>query len=297
MQRRNRIRETATDILLEVKKVAVNPPKGERKGPKETYHYLRSLKRFKGREREIGSDKRVARLINDLLEKHSPKDSPFEWHRMEEWGIPWQASDFILQMLNEEYEKKKGIIESRESALESEWWAKYQPGWWPEIHDYTATFRQVIWWWRVHQAAPEIPQHVGELTDIRDLGDSFAVRELVSELLDSPSEAADLEACLALKPWLDEERHSNYHEMVELGVAPPIKLEFMDMTSPTRRGLLSQVRGRIPLELVGRLRSQAMLKPEHPELLSSQQWAIQLAAWSDGRLSYSLDTGLQDSTG
>jgi hypothetical protein len=294
MQRRNRIRETATDILLEVKKVAVDPPEGGRKGPTETYQHLCSLKEFKGREDEIGSEKRVGRLINDLLEKVTPKDSPFEWHRMEEFGLPWEASGFIMQMLGEAYRAMpRGVSVVTGNSLITEILTEDRnregpawPNFFPPVFISFPTFREVIWWWRVREAAPEIAQQVGVLSDIRWLADFFTLREIAHELFNLPLVTADLEACLALKPWLSEDRHSDYHEMVDFEVVLPVPW-----------GGLYPFMEELPEEIARSTPFLHAVNMEHPELLCSQQSDMNKAAWSGGRLSYSLDTGLQDSTG
>jgi hypothetical protein len=185
----------------------------------------------------------------------SPLDEPFRWHKLEEYGIPWEASGFIMDMLNEVH-KFRGFVIKYKNELPFIVPARLIP-----------TFREVIWWWRVHQATPEIPQQVGYLGDISELSNSFVVREMAHELLKLPLETADLEACLALKPWLNEERHSDYHEMVELGVVPPVNVEMEDMTSAIRRDLFLKAGEKMPV---------LSLPPRtsHPELLFSQQFKM-----------------------
>ena len=171
------------------------------------------------------------RLIADWIrefkrqdERQALLDSPFHWHLMEQCGLPWEASSFLMTMLGEVTQSVTEASETHDTSL---------PGWRP-------TFRDAIWWWRVHQAAPEIT----DLLDIQWWANSLAFREMVHELLGWPLVMADLEACLTLKPWLDDEHHDAYHKAVDLGVVPPL------------RGW----DGRTSLEGVG-----------HPELLLSQQ--------------------------
>src|SRR5918996_2880608 len=57
-------------------------------------------------------------------------DSPFEWHRMEEYGLPWECGSYVLNL----YEKS-----CRRYDLDRK-----------EEYEVPPTARQVRWWWRVH---------------------------------------------------------------------------------------------------------------------------------------------------
>jgi hypothetical protein len=223
----------------------------------------------------------IYRVCKNMPE--SPLDDPFRWYQIKEHGIPWEASGFIMQMLDGAYHARQWTIENRETLGQG-------------ALEFTPTFREVIWWWRVHEATPEIAQQVGRLADIRSLGDLFVTREIAHELLALPLETADLEACLALKPWLNEERHSNYHKMVELGVVPPVNVEILDVRKPIMGNLIRElVREKRPPELAGWLIRSSVISREHPELLASQQTDLELAAYI-GAL-YSIDTGITDECG
>jgi hypothetical protein len=209
------------------------------------------------------------RLIADWVrtfkqqdERQALLDSPFQWSRMELCGLPWETSSFIMEMLADVYQGNE--------------WEAISRGKVPTGHFFSAipTFREVIWWWRVHQSCPEIATQVGDLFDIRVLGSSFVIREVANEVIALPLETADLEACLALKPWLNEERHSNYHRKVDLGVVPPLNLELSDRTHPVRKKLLDEVSGQRPPELATWLLLHGPFRGEHPELLSSQRFEM-----------------------
>jgi hypothetical protein len=48
----------------------------------------------------------------------SPLDAAFEWHKLEEHGIPWEASSFIMEMLGATYECTQWVIENRQGFRE-----------------------------------------------------------------------------------------------------------------------------------------------------------------------------------
>jgi hypothetical protein len=43
----------------------------------------------------------------------SPLDTAFEWHKLEEYGIPWEASGFIMDMLNGVHKFRGFVIINR----------------------------------------------------------------------------------------------------------------------------------------------------------------------------------------
>jgi hypothetical protein len=56
------------------------------------------------------------------------------------------------------------------------------------------------------------------LLDLQFLANTFVVRELVHKVFCVPLAMQDLEACLALKPWADENHHRIYHDAVDAGI-------------------------------------------------------------------------------
>ena len=56
-------------------------------------------------------------------------DSPFEWHRLGCYGLPWEASDFLLEM-----------------------WRVIVTGQLIPVPVAPPTTRQMIWFWRVHHS-------------------------------------------------------------------------------------------------------------------------------------------------
>lgn len=178
-------------------------------------------------------------------------DAPFQWHLMGDWGLPWEASGFILDMLSAVYASNYLQWASNTNTR------------------LTPTVREALWWWRVHQAAPEIAREVGYQSDIHALASHFVSRELAHEVLGSRLELADLEVCLALKPWLDDEHHRHYHEMVKSGVVP----SFEELRLKSMSDLVQKFLKPGSLEFPGWYIEVFPVDPDHPELLWSQQWA------------------------
>ena len=120
-------------------------------------------------------------------------DKPFEWHLMEEYGLPWEASPFLLEM-----------------------WASFL-GWGKYFPISNPSVREIRWWWRIHLAAPELDKEF-----IWRIAQWFLARELVQVLLNVPLELADLEAFLAYKPWVEANREA-YERAISHDMIPAIQ--------------------------------------------------------------------------
>jgi hypothetical protein len=221
MPGRGRLHETDADILRWIRSLAVKPPQG-REPLSAPRVREKLLEKFPGREREIGSESRIRRLIRDLKELEENPDqrileSPFEWHRIgeyfKEYGIPWEASPFALQEVRYYF-----LLSAVNDLAACE--RKYRFNSW-----HAPTVREMKWRWKIRQAAPEIEAEVGCRADVRHLASKFVDREVLGDLCGRPAEFDDLEAALAMKPWLDEDHHQGYHLAVELGVIPPSRRE------------------------------------------------------------------------
>jgi hypothetical protein len=81
----------------------------------------------------------------------------------------------------------------------------------------TVTFRQAIWWWRVHLAAPDI-----SFIDVYWLAQKFAFRKQVEDAFDTPYEIDDLQAFLAFRPWEGDEATRHYLDAINRGVIPAV---------------------------------------------------------------------------
>lgn len=130
------------------------------------------------------------------------RDAPFELHKLDEYGIPWESSTYLLEVW---WNVMSGKVFKQPDGDE-----EYVP---------TPTVRQVRWWWRVHLAVPEL-----DILDTWGLAERFAYRELVSDLLGTPLDLEDLEAHLIYKPWEEGERLEIYRRHIAEGKIPSLRL-------------------------------------------------------------------------
>ena len=131
-----------------------------------------------------GSIQKYAREYDDLPENSRALDEPFAWRRIGEYDLPWEAGGLLLNMCK--------FLNERQAEIKS------------RGYKYTAppppTFREAIWWWRVHltdTARTMTISHIWEVTNW------IVVRQLNHELLGVPFFLEDIEAYLTFKPWID----------------------------------------------------------------------------------------------
>jgi hypothetical protein len=192
MAGRNRLQETETNIKEEIFKVAVKPPEKQRLSAPKTLDHLQQ--NFPGRV-DFSVDT-VRRLINDLKKRH---DAPaqrhlaagFEWHRMEEYRLPWEASQFLLEM----------------------------QAWCEETYvPHAFTVHEAQWCWRVRLAAPDLG-----FEDTWKQAQDFVYEERHHDLLGEPLDVADLQAYLAHGEWRSEDHRNRYRRAVKEGRIPAKK--------------------------------------------------------------------------
>jgi len=156
---------------------------------------------FGGRVPELRTMQRVVRDIRGRL---TPLDTPFQWHRLEEYGLPWEAGAYLLEMW----------VTSREPPLPTD---RFPP-------QSAPTARAARWVWRTLLAVPDL-----DVLHIRYFAERFAQRELAHEVLGVPFYVADLEAHLAYRPWEgwpeDLSMYNRYQGAVQEGRIPPLEDE------------------------------------------------------------------------
>ena len=119
-------------------------------------------------------------------------DEVFEWHKCEEYGIPWTASHKLLGICYTCYENQ----------------------------DEPPSGREALWWWRISQAAPELKN--GQIIQI---GNDYADREIRSVLLGKiKAEFDDLNTFMVYKPY-NQHRVREYNRAVVQGEIAIYNLE------------------------------------------------------------------------
>jgi hypothetical protein len=184
-------------------------------------------------------------------------DSPFQWHHMESYSIPWEASAYLTEIL---FNK----MPSNNSPARITFPDSTPP---QMILDSTSfTGRIAQWCWRVHLVAPEIGTTVGQQSDVYHIAKQFAHRQMTADVLREQVDLKDLETILVYKPWLNDKRHQAYHQALYGEIVPPILGD-----SGHDRDSLSLPERFMDAILDPILRPANRNRIEHPELLLSQQ--------------------------
>jgi hypothetical protein len=133
---------------------------------------------------------RVCRSMPD-----SPSDQPFEWHRLEEYGLPWEASEYLLKMACFIQEFEANLFRTLQ-IFTSDTSPKAPP-----------TVRQARWWWRVHQAVSDAE---GGYLNVYIWAEEYVRYELYKDILDKDVDVTGLDAYLTYRPWFGEQHLERY---------------------------------------------------------------------------------------
>jgi hypothetical protein len=181
-------------------------------------------------------------------------DRPYEWHLTGEIDLPWEAGEWLLEMC---YITEMTLADHLMTR---------------------PTCRQVKWWWRLQKACPEIskdkPMEVGRASgklDLILLAERFVTRELLHDVVtpDEPLDLRGLDAFLVYKPWVDENRHKNYHKAIENGTPPYKPLTDFQKQRIDILKTPAGVKIKATRPVLAAIAEE--VEPECPELLFSQQ--------------------------
>ncbi len=192
-----------------------------------------------------GTVAKYTKLYDNSRETVRALYSPFEWHRLEEYGLPWHSSAYLLDMwvrIQEYWAGEDRVLPRRMPRLKP-------------------TARQVRWWWRVHLVVPEGANQL----DIYFWAEQFARREMFSEILGNPLDMADLEAYLAYKPWAGPNNLFIYSQAVAEKRIPPLPQPFHEFE------FIEEIKAAGALGLYKDV--PPSLSPERPDVRPSQEHA------------------------
>ena len=190
-----------------------------------------------------GTVAKYTKQFDNSHETDKERYHPFEWHRLEEYGLPWESSAYLLEMW----------------MRIREYWADEDKSAPPPGPRLPPTVRQVRWWWRVHLA---VPDGVNTL-DIYFWAEHLVRREMFSEVLDSPLDVADIEAYLAYKPWAGPDNLALYSLAVTEKRVEPLPDPFYAFE------LLKEIEASGALKLLEDVPTN--LRPEYPDVRPSQE--------------------------
>ena len=112
-------------------------------------------------------------------------DQPVDWNAIEEnLGVPWDAVAFLFQV----------------------WFLHIQR---------LPMGREVLWWWKIHRAAPDAPVKI-----VKAVSEIFASVERYEGTTGEATDWMPDWAFLAFQPWSSRERSREYERMVKLEQIP-----------------------------------------------------------------------------
>ena len=193
-----------------------------------------SLDRILDRLREEGFDplpsrgsvQNVVHAWGKLPKDVKNRDLPFQWHQLDRARIPWEASEWVLDVLHAHEWQVMGLAKRAEE---------------PDLPSFSAaqilerrgrfTNRMATWSWRIHQAAPEItPGYVLVLANL------YALEEQARDVLadNPPMQVEPYDAWLTFRPYrmdfegtedagnIYEDAGNIYDDAIRLGMIPAL---------------------------------------------------------------------------
>ena len=171
---------------------------------------LLKVERFKGRIPGVRALQRLVHGMKVKLDGSSEYvqalDRPFEWHRLEEYELPWEASWYLLRMAHS--------IQEYEAALDKAMNIGFQ-----EPPPRRPTGRQVKWWWRVHQAVSAVE---GAYLNVYIWAEEYVRYELYRDILGREIDVSGVDAYLTYQPWVGEDRLVEYLAAIREGRIPAL---------------------------------------------------------------------------
>lgn len=175
-----------------------------------------------------------------VLQRTQRIDEPFDWRRMDDYGIPWSRSELLLDLSL--FLQVNGAIKSNRAQVATsriirahglkEFNRKFES----EFVNHSVvqlprlSGREAIWAWRVQETIGQF-QGVVETKlwriDILSVARALATREIISEIWGGADDMADIQAWLHYRPWQqwpeDSSRAKRYEDSIADGVIPRLK--------------------------------------------------------------------------
>ena len=175
---------------------------------------MEELRRRNGTDDPTASRGTVAKYMKEF----SDLDRPFQWQRLEEDSLPWEAGGILLEIWAYAIQLKASLEAGlKRASTDTDI---------PTIptDQLTATVRQARWWWRVHCAAPDLTANMKW-----KFGFECAMREQVYELLDEPFDLSDVQGYLAFGEWRQDAAEGEYARLVNEESLPPLTVIDVDV--------------------------------------------------------------------
>ena len=210
-------------------------------------------------EYEAVSLRTISTWLSEFKSLVTDLDDSFEWHRLEEYGLPWEASSYLLQMWAHVMRQALALI----LAITNKFTLSERTvdiGLSEPIQIPTEslpTVREARWWWRVHLALPDLGNE-----DIQSISTAFAYEEMRHDVFGLSSDFDGLEAVVSLRPWEGDEAVTSYYQAVREGVVPLVRPSVGASWGNDNKKFLDSV------NLTSRLRGWP--SEDYPHLLPSQ---------------------------
>jgi hypothetical protein len=211
-------------------------------GPRRVLGELRNRAETQGLASDYPSERTIQRIKDDITPEEIIEYRSFHWpESMGRSGLPWEASESALELL-EVHREANPFMRYLESQAELPFADNgRQPlgmRW-----GHRPTVRLARWYWRVTQAARDLPAETQSLVLLRPIHipGRYDIAVLLAEWegrSDAPQSLRDsVEAYLTFAPWRGTERAIEYMAEVERGRIPGLTLQDLFSYENPRHGI------------------------------------------------------------
>ena len=208
----------------------LNQPRAPGQKPIRSREMLKELLRSPEMERLIedilvlgpnteAQEKKIGRQLEKWGEpkNHDPLDEVFDWRRLTDAGLGWEASDVVLNLWA--YDQKLSVDRERQTLEDNV--------------NRPATMRKALWWWKVHCATGEFRENRLDLQNMSrthfvwQAAEVFWLADWYESSLGISQDTSGNWAILAYKPWGNIVRRDAYNSALdENRISPPLNVVY-----------------------------------------------------------------------
>ena len=174
----------------------------------------------------------MQRRVEKIQKKLKDIDKTFTWPLTEDSvkaGLEWHASSFLLECWKDDEEEKAVIRRAHEEI------ARTRGADVPLGIGAPATIRKALWWWRVHEAAQDLPvaDDPDRVEFSRRHGQRLWAWDYSKDVLEVPIDISSTIDLLRYKPWKSEVHEEIYRQAISDGRVKEIDRVFGELRDRT----------------------------------------------------------------
>ena len=166
-----------------------------------------------GDDADVVSLRTVKNWLREFRTLDAKLDDAFEWHRLEEYGLPWEAGEYLLKMSRYIQDFFVGLFRRFHSSQPT---PKFRP-----------TVRQARWWWRIHLA---VSDEKADYLYVYRWAEEYVRQEVYKDVLGRDMDTSAEDAFLTYRAAFGPDFEVRYREAVDDGRIPALPQQQSQLT-------------------------------------------------------------------